>query len=171
MKQRKKSIITIYGIILAVIVSFSLVSFIQVFYLSSLFSFKHFSINISSGVCNTGPGYAIVIASYSSCKSCKVAYNSFINVTSKYGIWSNNQFYSPMGMCAYVINLSNINSSVFPAKLYSIYLNYSDDYVPFFYFNGVYYKIGGFETQNTANYMIEKYICKSSLLCLNNSKA
>jgi hypothetical protein len=165
-KDRRKSILTIYFVLLGAILFFVVISFIQLYFLSQLYSIKRFSINISNEkLCTTGPTYALVISSFKYCPACRIAYNSFINVTSKYGNWLQNEYYSPLGVCAYILNLSNINSSIVPPQLYSIYLNYSDGYIPFFYFNGVYYKIGGFQSQSSAISTIQNYVCLSSQLC------
>jgi hypothetical protein len=106
---------------------------------------------------------SVVIYYADNCKTCASTLDSFQNVTSLFGLWENNTFYSGY-FCAWKFNISAYNSDVtsnLPDSAVYVFNQIGVDRVPLIVFNGKYYKVGGFSNNKTAYSDILNYICLS----------
>ncbi|EFD92947.1 MAG: hypothetical protein BJBARM5_0321 [Candidatus Parvarchaeum acidophilus ARMAN-5] len=155
----------IYYVYLAlVIVVFITGAFLyyQNYKLQQLYAFHSTDLNMS-GLCSPGKP-TLVIYYADSCTTCTSTLDSFKNVTSLFGVWGNNTFYSGY-FCAWAFNISNYNNNVssnIPDSAVSLYNSIGENKIPLIIFNGEYYKIGGFRNNQTAYNDILNYICLST---------
>ncbi len=155
----------VYFIIITLIVLTGLFFYYQNYSLQKTYEFHRINLNMS-GMCSPGkPAFVIYYAD--NCKTCTSTLNSFKNVTSLFGLWGNNTFYSGY-FCAWTFNISSYNENLsnVPYTAISLYNSVGKNLVPMIIFNGEYYKIGGFKNNETAYYDILHYICIST----NNSE-
>ncbi|MCW1291634.1 MAG: hypothetical protein QXL76_00730 [Candidatus Rehaiarchaeum fermentans] len=163
--------ILFYLILLIPLILVLSITYYYYFKFQNILQVRNVSINMSP-ICKNKPVYLLFVAS--NCKYCNESYFAFLNVTSKYGDWLTKYEYISLYTCAYVLNLSQPNSTSAlssSALNYSlnIFNNYSNGYVPFFVFNGRYIKSGGFLTFKEAVSFISKYFNQSYSYFLNNS--
>lgn len=156
-----KSRYYIYSVIIFVLIMLAIFFYYQTYSLNSLYSVHQTDLNMS-GLCSPNlPSFVIYYAD--NCRTCTSTVNSFQNVTSLFGLWGNNTFYSGY-FCAWEFNISAYNSNItnnLPDSAVSIFNEIGADRVPLIVFNGKYYKIGGFANNETAYNDILKYICLS----------
>ena len=156
-----KSKYYVYYAIIIVLVMLSIFLYYQNYYLSNLYSFHKTDLNMS-GLCSPKmPSFVIYYAD--NCRTCASAVNSFQNVTSLFGLWSNNTFYSGY-FCAWKFNISAYNNNLtnnIPDSAISLFNQIGINRVPLIVFNGEYYKVGGFTNNETAYNQILNYICLS----------
>jgi hypothetical protein len=138
----------------------------QNYMLEQTYAFHSIDLNMS-GLCSPSkPAFVIYYAN--NCKTCTSTLSSFKEVTSLFGLWGNNTFYSGY-FCAWDFNISGYNNNVssdIPYSAISLYNSIGKNMVPMIIFNGEYYKIGGFQNNQTAYSEILNYICVST----NNSE-
>ncbi len=151
----------VYSLIIIVLVILSVFFYYQTYSINKLYSFHKISINMS-GLCS--PNMSSVVIYYAdNCKTCASTLDSFQNVTSLFGLWENNTFYSGY-FCAWKFNISAYNSDVtsnLPDSAVYVFNQIGVDRVPLIVFNGKYYKVGGFSNNKTAYSDILNYICLS----------
>ena len=151
----------LYATIIAVLLIIAIFFYYQTYSLNSLYSFHETNLNMS-GLCSQNTP-SLVIYYADNCRTCTDTIDSFQNVTSLFGLWGNNTFYSGY-FCAWKFNISAYNSNTtndLPDAAISIFNQIGMDRVPMIVFNGKYYKIGGFSNNQTAYNNILKYICLS----------
>ncbi|MCL4373044.1 hypothetical protein M1384_03205 [Candidatus Parvarchaeota archaeon] len=151
----------LYLAIILVLVMLSIFFFYQNYSLNRLYSFHKADLNMS-GLCSPNmPSFVIYYAD--NCRTCASTVNSFQNVTSLFGLWSNNTFYSGY-FCAWKFNISAYNNNItnnIPDSAVLLFNQIAVNKVPLIVFNGKYYKVGGFTDNETAYNEILNYICLS----------
>lgn len=156
----------VYFAVAAAVVIAGIFLYYQNYLLEQTYAFHSSNLNMS-GLCSPGePSFVIYYSD--SCRTCTSTLDSFENVTSLFGLWGNNTFYSGY-FCAWAFNVSGYNGNIsaeIPDSAVSLYDSVGKNLVPLIVFNGEYYKIGGFENNQTAYTDILKYICLST----NNSE-
>jgi hypothetical protein len=157
-----KSLYYVYLALVIVVFITGAFLYYQNYKLQQLYAFHSTDLNMS-GLCSPGKP-TLVIYYADSCTTCTSTLDSFKNVTSLFGVWGNNTFYSGY-FCAWAFNISNYNNNVssnIPDSAVSLYNSIGENKIPLIIFNGEYYKIGGFRNNQTAYNDILNYICLST---------
>ncbi len=155
-----KAYFYIFVAVLTIAIVVTIYLYVQVLSLSETYNVHASDFNMS-GWCQPGKPTEVIYYG-SDCPACISVYDSFINITSLFGIWQGDRFYSGY-FCAYAINLTAYNenlSNIFaPPEAIPLFQSVSDGRIPLLVFNGEFYKIGGYTTNSTADASILKYIC------------
>ncbi len=160
--MQTKSKYYVYSLIILALVVISIFFYYQTYSFDALYAFHSTDLNVS-GLCSSGEP-SLIIYYANNCRTCTSTLDSFENVTSLFGLWSNNTFYGGY-FCAWDFNISayNQNSTSYnvPDAAISLFNQIPGDRVPLIIFNGKYYKVGGFTNNQTAYQDILKYVCLS----------
>ncbi len=163
---------------IAVLVGFTILSFVLLYEIDSLNSFYSFKqtspiasgVTVSNSSLCTANKSTMIFFYADNCQSCATELSAFTNVTSKFAISgsaANGTFYSSY-FCAYAFNITayNTNASdvMAPPGSESVFASLAQGKVPFVFIGGAYaqyYKIGGFDSEPTAEQQLLQYACMS----------